>query len=82
VPHDTIRLENAIFKGLTHTGVLATGLFAAGTVAASADSHLVYYNKATGALFYDGNGAKAGGDVQFATLAHNLALTHSDFFVI
>ncbi len=42
----------------------------------------VIYNPATGALIYDADGNGAGAAVQFATLAHNLALTNADFFLV
>jgi Ca2+-binding RTX toxin-like protein len=81
VPNDTIQLENDIFKTLTKTGRLASAAFYTGAAAHDGNDHIIY-NPKTGALIYDANGNKAGGAVQFATLAHGLHLTAADFVVV
>ena len=82
VAQDTIRLDNAVFTALgTATGVLAVNKFLLGAAAHDADDRIIY-NPATGALIYDPNGIAAGGAVQFATLAKNLAITNLDFLVV
>ena len=79
---DEIRIENAIFTGIA-AGVLTSGAFVANAAgAATTAGQRIIYETDTGALFYDSNGAAAGGKVQFATLTAGLALTHTDFFVI
>lgn len=79
---DEIRIENAIFTGIA-AGVLTSGAFVANAAgAATTAAHRIIYETDTGALFYDFNGAAAGGNVQFATLRLGLALTHTDLFVI
>lgn len=82
VKDDTIHLDNAVFAGLAKTGKLVASAFAKGTGSGDEDKHLVYYESDTGALFYDSNGTIAGGDIRFANLAKNLALTSADFVVV
>lgn len=83
VAEDTLVLDHAIFAALTAGGYLAAGAFAANTTGLAGDaSDRVIYETDTGKLFYDANGSAAGGAVQFATVAHDLALTHNDFLVI
>lgn len=77
---DTVQLENAVFTALTATGWLAAAAFHIGAAAADADDRIIY-NDATGALSYDSDGTGAADAVQFATLAHNLAMTNADFLV-
>jgi Ca2+-binding RTX toxin-like protein len=80
VAADTIRLDNAVFKGLGE-GWLAAGAFHTGTAAADAQDRIIY-NKTTGALSYDADGSGSGAAVHFATVSAGLALTNADFFVI
>lgn len=80
VADDTIQLENAIFTRLTKAGVLAAANFRVGTKAADANDH-VFYDKATGGLFYDADGSGSGAAVQIALLGKGLALTAADFLV-
>ena len=83
VINDTIQLENAIFTLLTTTGTLAANLFEANSIAGQNGSEIVIYNKATGDLYYDTNGAgTAGGLVLFADVTNNTALTFADFVVV
>lgn len=81
VVSDTIRLDDAIFIGLT-TGILDPSAFAAnldGEAATSFDR--IIYETDTGRLFYDTDGVGGTSRIHFATLAANLALDSSDFFV-
>jgi Ca2+-binding RTX toxin-like protein len=79
---DSIQLDNAVFKALTTTGVLAAGAFNTGTAATQADDRIIY-NPGNGVLFYDSNGSQGGGDVfQFALLSNKAKITHADFVVI
>jgi Ca2+-binding RTX toxin-like protein len=78
---DTIRLENAVFKGL-HAGVLKAAAFWIGKAAHDADDRIVY-NKATGALSFDSDGSGHHAAIQFATLSNRPAnLAANDFVVI
>ena len=82
--HDTIQLENAIMTKLVGVGVLSGAQFFKGTAAHDLDDRIIY-NSATGALFYDADGNKAGGvaAIQFATLTtHPTTVTNADFFII
>ena len=78
---DTILLDNAVFTSLTSPGTLAADNFAVGAAADAND--FIIYNDTTGALSYDsdGNGTDAT-QVQFATLAPGLAMTHDVFSVV
>jgi Ca2+-binding RTX toxin-like protein len=77
---DKIVLDEDVFHGIGHAGVLSTGLFHVGAAAHDANDHIIY-NPSSGFLIYDANGNRPGGDVHFATLAPHLALTHADFLV-
>lgn len=81
VVNDTIRLENAIFTALTITGTLAAAAFHIGAAAADASDRIIY-NSATGAISYDKDGLGGAAAVQFATVAHGLAMTNADFFIV
>ena len=86
VVNDTIRLENAIFNKLVgaNNTTLSAAQFFKGTAAHDLDDRIIY-NSATGALFYDADGNKAGGvaAIQFATLTtHPTTVTNADFFII
>jgi serralysin len=81
VLEDSIRLENAVFRVLTQTGVLATGAFNIGSAALQSDDRIIYDNR-TGALFYDADGTGKIAAIQFATLSSGLDLHASNFTVI
>jgi Ca2+-binding RTX toxin-like protein len=79
---DTIRVENSILTALG-TGTLSAAAFARGTAAAEADDRIIY-DSATGALYYDADGAGGQiGQFQFATLVSRPGnVTNADFLVI
>lgn len=81
VADDTIRLEDAVFTGITSTGVLAASAFTTGTAATDAADRIIY-NQSTGALLYDADGTGSTAAVQFATLTAGLSLTSADFVVV
>lgn len=88
VKDDAIWLDNAVFKALGKKGSptapakLKKAFFTVGTKAQDANDHLVY-NKNTGALLYDDDGAGGHAAVQIATLPRKLAaISHKDFFVV
>lgn len=81
VADDTIHLDNAIFTQLGAEGALNASMFRIGGSPADPNDYL-FYNSATGALYYDANGSSAGGAFRIATLAPGLALTAADFLVI
>ena len=78
--YDTIRLDNAVFVGLS-TGYLYSSQFHIGAAAHDATDRIIY-NSATGAVFFDPDGTGSAAPVQFATLSTGLGLTASDFQVI
>jgi Ca2+-binding RTX toxin-like protein len=80
VADDTIRLDDAVFAGLTAGGLDATQ-FALGTAAQDATDRIVY-DDTTGALFFDQDGVGGAAAVQFATIGPGLALTNQDFLVV
>jgi Ca2+-binding RTX toxin-like protein len=78
---DTIRIDNAVFTGLT-AGALAATAFVQNTTGKAADaSDRIIYETDTGALWFDRDGTGAATAVQFATLNTKLAITNADFFV-
>jgi Ca2+-binding RTX toxin-like protein len=79
---DRIDLAHGIFAGTGAAGsVLSAAAFHVGHHAHDASDRIIY-DKTTGALFYDSNGNAAGGEVKFAVVAHNLAITHADFLIL
>jgi Ca2+-binding RTX toxin-like protein len=76
---DTIVLDAAVFTALS-VGALPAGAFHVGASAGAADDRIIY-DSATGALYYDEDGAGGAAQIQFATLAAGLALTSADFIV-
>jgi len=82
VPADTIDLAHGFFAGIGAAGtVLAAAAFYKGHHAHDASDRIIY-DPTNGALYYDANGNAAGGEVKFAQLAHNLAMTHADFLIV
>ncbi|MBX3578903.1 MAG: hypothetical protein KF723_17025 [Rhizobiaceae bacterium] len=81
VGNDRALLERDVFTKVGPLGVLKAGAFALGARATEADDRIIY-NKATGALFYDADGAGGRGQVQFATLLNKPVIDHTDFLVI
>ena len=82
--NDTIHLENAVFRALTTTGVLAGTAFAYGTTATDSADRILF-DRDTGSLYYDADGTGAEAAVRFATLdpaGFSGTLTASDFLVI
>jgi Ca2+-binding RTX toxin-like protein len=78
---DTIRLDDAIFKGLP-LGALAAGALRLGTAAQDADDRVIF-DAATGKLYYDPDGAGGLAAQQVATLlGTGLNVTAADFFVV
>ena len=81
VAQDSVRLENAVFTGLSEWGLSASA-FAANASGNAADaSDRIIYETDTGRLFFDADGNGAAAKVQFATIGANLAVTSADFFV-
>lgn len=87
--NDTIRLENTgagLFNALAATGVLAVDAFnsGAGMTAAQDASDRIVYDTATGALYYDADGAGGAAAVQFGVVGVSThpALTNAEFLVI
>jgi Ca2+-binding RTX toxin-like protein len=77
--YDTIRLENAFFKGMG-AGLLKSKYFHAGTQAHDGDDHIIYDN-ATGALFYDSDGTGSHAQVLIATITNHAraGVAYNDF---
>jgi Ca2+-binding RTX toxin-like protein len=78
--HDRIGLENAVFN-VGKVGTLSASRFHTGRTAVDGNDRVIY-DPGTGALFYDRDGTGAATAVKFAQLAPNLALNHTDFFVV
>jgi Ca2+-binding RTX toxin-like protein len=78
---DKIILENAIFKKVGAAGMLTADAFFVGA-AANDTSDRIIYDDTTGKLYYDSNGAAAGGQVQFAVLDPGLTLQYTDIWIV
>jgi Ca2+-binding RTX toxin-like protein len=79
--HDTIQLENAIFKSLKKTGGLSKSHFVKAAKALDGNDY-VGYDARTGNLWYDHNGSKAGGQLVFAYIGKHKIIAANDFLVI
>ncbi|MCB5175005.1 M10 family metallopeptidase [Microvirga lenta] len=77
---DTIKLENAVFRGLA-PGALSASAFRIGSRAHDANDRIVY-DEATGSLFYDPDGTGAAPQIEFARIGKNLPMTAADFLVM
>ena len=78
---DTIRLDDAVFAGLS-LGALGAAAFASNLTGAATDAlDRIIYEKDTGRVFFDADGSGAGASVHFVTLSANLSLTNADFLV-
>lgn len=71
--------EDYVFAGLS-LGSLDPAQFAVGS--ATGTGPQIVYNASTGALFYDSNGADAGGASKFVIVVGAPVLTASDFLVV
>jgi phospholipase/lecithinase/hemolysin len=79
VVDDSIRLDDAVFKGLA-LGALPAGAFQTGAAALQADDRIIY-DPVTGRLYFDPDGLGGTAQVQFATLTAGLAMTASEFSI-
>lgn len=78
---DSIRLESAIFTGLS-LGELSAASFRIGTSALASGDRVIYDNT-TGALFFDADGVGGTAQVRFATLLGTPSnVGAADFFVV
>ncbi|WP_455273763.1 calcium-binding protein [Rhizobium herbae] len=77
---DDIRLDSAVFSGLV-AGVLDTTSFVLGKAALDADDRIIY-NKNSGALMFDVDGAGGTAAVKFAMLTCGTSMTADDFFIV
>ncbi|NPD15564.1 calcium-binding protein [Xinfangfangia sp. D13-10-4-6] len=77
---DTILLVSQVFASL-ELGTLAASAFANSLTATTAE-HRILYDKPTGRLFYDADGAGGAAAVHFATLSGAPTITASDFLVL
>ena len=81
VADDTIKIDNAIFTGLSAGSALGAAAFHIGAAAGDADDRIIY-DSSNGKLYFDADGNGAGAAVHFATLSAGLSLTNADFVVI
>ncbi|HVY85824.1 MAG TPA: calcium-binding protein, partial [Caulobacterales bacterium] len=76
---DHISLDHTVFSALS-AGPLSADQFVVGAAAADANDHLIF-NSATGALYYDADGAGGADQVLVATLQHGATLTADDILI-
>lgn len=77
---DTIVLGRSVFKVFA-AGSLTDADFAFATDADAASARIIY-DRATGSLFYDRDGAGSAADVKFAILTPGLAISAADFLIV
>jgi Ca2+-binding RTX toxin-like protein len=78
---DTIMLDSRIFTKAGRDGWLAGSAFTTGSGAKDASDRVIY-NKQSGALLYDADGAGGAAAVKVAQLSAGLSVTKNDFFVL
>ncbi|MFK4770539.1 calcium-binding protein [Rhizobium sp. ZW T2_16] len=82
VTDDTVYLAKAIFTKIAGTGAMSSDQFYASTSGKAHDADdRITYNKQTGDLFYDSDGAGKAAAVRFAIVEDGLKLTSTDFFL-
>ncbi|MEE1656936.1 calcium-binding protein [Microvirga sp. CF3062] len=77
---DIMSLTRSIFKTISR-GALKETAFYVGKKAHDEDDRIIY-DKKTGSLFYDKDGAGGAAQIKFATLVNKTAITHMDFVII
>lgn len=78
---DTIMLDNAVFTRIGRDGWLSGAAFTTGSAAKDASDRVIY-NKKTGALLYDPDGAGGVAATKIALLQKGLHITKADFYVL
>ena len=78
---DKIQIKADGFGGDLVQGLLQAGQFVLGSIAADASDRFIY-NRSTGALSFDIDGAGGASAIQFAKFSGNIALSHSDFSLV
>ena len=76
---DVFRLDGSVFAGL-QAGPLARAYFVAGTHALDDSDHIIY-DRTTGTLLFDLDGAGGVAAVQFAAIDPGTSITADDFIV-
>lgn len=79
IANDFISLDDRVFDAMGST--LSASEFRIGSSAQDANDYIIY-NSATGALFYDADGAGGASQIQFAELRSGLSMTASEFDII
>ncbi len=77
---DVFRLDGSVFTGLA-SGELSASNFVIGKHAVDGND-LIVYDKATGDLFYDADGAGGAAALRFASVQPGTVVTATDFVVI
>lgn len=80
VPDDTILIDRLEFKAGLKLGSLNTNQFQLGKQATDAADRFIY-NRSTGALYFDKDGARGSAQLQIAQLSKNLTLSHQDIVI-
>ena len=76
---DVFRLDGSVFTGL-QSGPLAPAYFVAGTRAVDDSDHIIY-DRATGDLLFDADGAGGAAALKFAAVDRGISLSADDFIV-
>ncbi|MBD1911721.1 MULTISPECIES: DUF4347 domain-containing protein [unclassified Leptolyngbya] len=78
---DVMVVSAAAFGGGLRAGTLAATQFHVGSRAIGAEDRFIY-NRQTGSLIFDADGAGRGGAIAFATLKPGLSLSSQNFMVV
>ena len=81
VGHDHFELNKHEFTAFGHSGTVKSGEFHIGTHAADGNDYLIY-DKNTGALYYDSDGAGGADQIKFGKVDAHLNLSHNDFSLV
>jgi len=81
VRDDTIMLDSRVFSRAGADGWLSDAAFATGSAARDSSDRIIY-NKQTGAMLYDPDGAGGASAVRFAQLKAGLSLASDNFYIV
>ncbi len=81
VGHDHFELNKQEFIAFGHGGTVKAGEFRIGTHAHDGNDHLIY-DKSSGSLYYDSDGAGGTDQIKFGKVDAHLNLSHHDFSLV
>jgi hypothetical protein len=79
---DKLHLKQSLVANAGGAGILGAGELFYGVAITGTETQHILYNSTTGALYYNANGAAAGGFTLIATLDNKPALTNTDIQLV